>query len=333
MLPYASLLVEGLHLSQDPDEVGAQEARLVEELGNMGRRLEASAEAIRELAPTSHGEVDTTLTELVRLRLLSSATGFRGFHAVAVDTFGGHSGLSGALDLYRRLDRLAELAPEITRERLYLDEMSLGRRHQELEVSRSSLVGRMGLDSLVGEPQLWQSVEEGCRQLRTEYGRAYLRHHAEYHEGAAGLLSSLERLRPQIEVLEWFNDVPGLGGPLGSDIPGRYNGLVSSLRTCGTPTDEIALEAAPACRGCELALNEDLPRREAESVVRDTETTMRIYNRRLSSEGVRRVLAHPTNEQLDKFINLVQMSDPSALANVLDDEVVEFLSRFVQHDR
>ena len=48
---------------------------------------------------------------------------------------------------------------------------------------------------------------------------------------------------------------------------------------------------------------------------------------------MRRVLAHPTKEQLDKFINLVQMSDPSALANVLDDEVVEFLSRFVQHDR
>ena len=54
------------------------------------------------------------------------------------------------------------------------------------------------------------------------------------------------------------------------------------------------------------------------------------YNRRLSSITVRQVLAHPTREQLDKFIDLLHVADPSALANVLDDEVVEFLRRFLR---
>ena len=57
---------------------------------------------------------------------------------------------------------------------------------------------------------------------------------------------------------------------------------------------------------------------------------MREYNRRLGSYGVRQILAHPSKEQLDKFINLVQVADPSALANVLDDEVVEFLRQFMR---
>ena len=35
-------------------------------------------------------------------------------------------------------------------------------------------------------------------------------------------------------------------------------------------------------------------------------------------------------QQLEQFINLVQVADPTALANVLDDEVVDFLRRFLR---
>ena len=56
---------------------------------------------------------------------------------------------------------------------------------------------------------------------------------------------------------------------------------------------------------------------------------MRAYNRRLGSHSARRILDHPTKEQLDQFVALVQVADPSVLANVLDDEVVAFLRRFL----
>ena len=60
------------------------------------------------------------------------------------------------------------------------------------------------------------------------------------------------------------------------------------------------------------------------------ERAMREYNRRLSSHAARLMLAHPSKEQLDKFVGLVQVADPSALANVLDDPVVEFLRGFLR---
>ena len=60
------------------------------------------------------------------------------------------------------------------------------------------------------------------------------------------------------------------------------------------------------------------------------ERRMREYNRRLSSEGVRRILAHPNRAQHDKLIGLVQVSDLTTLANVLDEEVVDFLRGLIR---
>ena len=46
-----------------------------------------------------------------------------------------------------------------------------------------------------------------------------------------------------------------------------------------------------------------------------------------------RILAHPTREQLDRFIDLMRVSDLTELANVLDERVVEFLCGFVSDGR
>ena len=41
-------------------------------------------------------------------------------------------------------------------------------------------------------------------------------------------------------------------------------------------------------------------------------------------------LPSPTGEPLEKFVELVQVADPSALTKVLDDDVVDFLRRFLR---
>ena len=105
---------------------------------------------------------------------------------------------------------------------------------------------------------------------------------------------------------------------------------MASLRACSVPGDEISLDATPFCNVCGLPLSETVPKREAAVFLRDVELAMREYNRRLGSEGIRRVLADSSREQLDKFIDLVRVSDLSALADILDDEVVAFLRGFIK---
>ena len=329
VLPYASLLADELRLTRSVDETAEQEQLLVGSLREMGQRIEGSREAVKSLAIDLQEDPGAALTALDRLQVLSVASGYRGFHSVAVDSFGGPSGLGRALDLYNRVEELATLAPAITQARRYLDEMTFGRDHQELAVKCDSVVGRTGLDSLIANPSLWNSVQESFELLRREYASVYRSYHARYHEDSVELVVQLERLTPQVEALNQFNEVPEFGLPLGTDIPGRFGDLLASVRKCTASEDGIALEAAPICEECALRLDEDVPRREAMLLMRDTQRATRVYNRRLSSEGVRQILAHPTKEQLDKFINLVQVSDLTALANVFDEEVLQFLRRFM----
>ena len=329
VVPYASLLIEGLKMSRDAVEIAEQEAQLSAALDEMARRIDGLREAMSSLAAGLQENAESALTALSRLEGLNTATDYRGFHTVARDRFGAPSGLSQALQLCYRLERLAALAPAITGARRYLDAMTFDRGHRDLAVKRDAVAGRMALDSLMSNPSLWDSVEESFRQLRREYADAYLPHHARYHHEAAELVSRLERIRPQVGALARFNQVPEFGGPLGADIPNRFEEMLATIRTCTATEDEIAVEAVPLCQTCLLPMNEDIRRREAALVLDDTERAMRAYNRRLSSEGVGLILADPTKEQLDKFINLIQVSDLSALANVLDEEVLEFLRRFV----
>ena len=331
VLPYASLVVTGLGLSWDAAEIVEQERRFLSGLDEIGRRVENSREGLGAIETSLQDGAKSVMRSLDRLRLLCSTMSYREFHNVAVVSFGSPSSLMNTLGLFSRLEQLAALAPAITRVRRYLDEMTFGRDHQGLAMKRDHVVGRIGLDSLIGNPSLWNSVEESFHRLRREFAAVYLSHHTRYHREAAELISLLERLRPQVEALVRFNGVPEFGGPLGADVPGRFEDLMASVRRCKASEDELSLEAVPFCEECLLQLSEDLPRREAALVLNDTERAMRVYNRQLSSHGTRRILAHPTKEQLEKFINLVQVSDLSALANVLDKEVLEFLRSFVRN--
>ena len=83
---------------------------------------------------------------------------------------------------------------------------------------------------------------------------------------------------------------------------------------------------------CSLGLDEEVPRREADAAMDGVEMAMREYSRLLGSHGASMVLAHPTSTQLTKFVELVQVADPSALADVLNDDVVEFLRQFLASD-
>ena len=329
VLPYAGLIVDGLVLSEDVAEIEEEAQRLRSGLIEMGVRLQDSIDGISVLATALEEDAGVALGTLRRLQTLSSKSDPQEFRNNAVDNFGGPSGLQKALQLRGRLERLATLAPAVVRERRYLAEMTFGRRHRDLEFRRYAAIKTIGLDGLIESPSLWESIEQNVRQLRSEYAASYLSHHAIYHQEAAEMLRDLEVLPPQIGALERFNDVPEFEGTVDTDVPGRFRELMASVRTCAKSEDDIDLDSAPICDECLLPLDQDARRREAAILMRDTAAAMREYNQRISSEGVRRILADPSREQVDKFIDMVQISEISDLANVLDADVMEFLRHFV----
>ena len=201
--------------------------------------------------------------------------------------------------------------------------------HTELALARFAILTRIDPEGLLRDPSLWGSIEESFGQMCKRYAIAYAVHHESYNQEALELSHWLERLAPQVNALVHFGEILELGEPVGGEVPGLFKDLSDSLHVCLVDGDELDLGDVPYCQGCGLRMDQDIARRDAALAFAALDRTMREYNRRLGSHSVRRTLAHPNKEQLDKFVTLVQVADPSALANVLDDDVVAFLRRFL----
>jgi hypothetical protein len=227
------------------------------------------------------------------------------------------------------LERLAKMAPEISATRTYVGEMAFGREHHDLSVQRDLVAGRIGLNSLLADPSVWPSVLESYRVLRREYADAYLLHHRQYHLESSRLAIELDRVKDHLAALERFNAVPEFGTPLGQDLPELFLAATAALRSCSRAEADVTLEATPCCESCTLPLDDSPPQRAVAAVIGGTETAMREYNRRLSSSVVHKVLANPSKEQMEKLMDLIQVSNISSLSNVLDEEVLEFLRSLV----
>jgi hypothetical protein len=328
VLPYATRFLADLAPSEDRTAVSGQEARLVATLREISPRLSRVRDTLTELTQTLGG-IPIETQDLDKLERLCTVSDFLEFYEVAQDEFEGPGRLEASLGLYRRLEQLTEVATPIAKMKLYLDRMTFGSDHQGLSMDRDQVSGRIELRGLASNPALWDSIEDGFRRLRTRYEEAYARHHAAYHDETTGTRRKLERLTPQIEALTRFGKMPELGEPVGVEIPQLFREVTDSLRTCASVDEVPSLDEEPYCGECRLPMNEESPARDSDGLIGAVEAAMGEYNRRLSSISVRQVLAHPTREQLDKFIDLLHVADPSALANVLDDEVVEFLRQFL----
>ena len=329
ILPYAALVAEGLGLGGNAAEVAVQEGRLLQALGAMAPEVAAALESLRVLESTLGRVPSGAIEVLQRVGTVCAVSSYQGFYSLCLEGFAGPSELGDTMDRYRRVRRLGELVPSIDRTKRYLDRMTFGPDHDQLMVERDILLARIEPDSLMAGPWLWGDIEASFRQLLARYSRAYVAHHEPYFEEAQKLGHQMERLSAQVAALVRFNGMPELGDPVGTEVSRLYEEVVSSLRTCSALQNGISLESTPYCESCQLPLGQDIPRVQVEQLFGATDRAMREYSRRLGTHTVRQILAHPTKEQLDKFVELVQVADPSSLANILDDQVVEFLRGFL----
>lgn len=90
------------------------------------------------------------------------------------------------------------------------------------------------------------------------------------------------------------------------------------------------MDEQPTCSHCGLLLTADPPQREVERFLHQLKQALKEQHRRLSSEAIGRILAQSGERRIDQFIKVVQTSDLSSLANVLDDELVEFLRQLLR---
>ena len=194
VLPYASLLVEGLE-SEGGDE---QEQHLMDRLRAMEREITTVQLNLDSLRAGLEPAGLKALEVLDRLRPLCAVSDYREFHYEAQRGFGGPSRLNEVLVQYEKVGLLIDLAPDLARAKRYLGLMSFGRTHQDLSLARNALLARIDPEGLLHDPSLWSSIEESFRQVCERYAVAYVAHHGSYNQEALELSHRLERLAPPV---------------------------------------------------------------------------------------------------------------------------------------
>ena len=75
------------------------------------------------------------------------------------------------------------------------------------------------------------------------------------------------------------------------------------------------------------------PAAEVEALAASVNEALSEQNARLARTVAHRLLKRETNERLDRFIQVVEVSDLSGLANVLDDELTAFVGELLREER
>ncbi|MFQ5827285.1 MAG: hypothetical protein ACE5IA_08010, partial [Dehalococcoidia bacterium] len=237
--------------------------------------------------------------------------------------------LEEALSLCRNLQALSTLIPEILAVKAYLDAVELPETESQMAVDRLSILEQMDPGALLSAPHLWSGLKDRFDWFKGRFRTLYSSYHRRYHEEVASLASQLDRVELQVRALGYLNSIAVLGAPVAQELVDEYERLRKIMGPCPLWENEVLLEGEAVCSQCGLRLTSPFPRREVEDFLRRLERALGQQQRRLSRKAVRQILAQSHQPRIEQFIKLVQTSDLSSLANILDDELVSFLRQLL----
>ena len=329
-LPYLRLILPDARPSSESGGPVLQAAAFAEALEALEGRYTLALGVLDRLEQRL-GEIGRTVNvESERLFIVFSSTSWRTFFARARGEFGTVKALREALDTLGRSRRAGEEALAIERCARYLDEAEFGPDERDLALTARALRARIDLRVLVENPDLWPPILEEFERWRAEYRTAYLEHHAERRTYNRVMQQRMERAEHQLTAVERLGQIPELGAPPGRSLRNRWRELSEMVAVCPASDEEVTLSDHPWCERCRTRLGVRPIYGDVEVLTGEIERTLAGYNERLSSATVRDILAGRRREDVEKILAIVAAGGMEALAEVLDDDVVRFLSEFMR---
>ncbi len=326
-LPYAREIEQTLNTSTAPEESKYQEGLLLAKIEELERALEQVTGVLELLTAGLGTSPDKeVLAALERLSRLGRCKSYQQFHQTVQQEYRAPSALAEDISLHRRLCQLSEIAPEVLKVKAYLDGVVLRESDSELIMDRLSLLEQLTLSNLLAAPNLWPSIEALVDWVKPRYGTIYQSFHSNHNQELASLHSSLLAVKVKLEALRRLNSITELGPPLAGELFAEYEPLLAEAKPC--PATKVPIENQPLCPYCGLTLGATPPR-EVEQFLDRLQQALREQHRRLSAEAVRQILSQGNESRVDQFVKVIQTSDLSSLANVIDDDLTAFLRQLL----
>ena len=96
---------------------------------------------------------------------------------------------------------------------------------------------------------------------------------------------------------------------------------------CSQQESSLDLSNEPHCPECQITLAQVLPSAELARLAPQVDLALGGKTRELSRRLVEKVLAGRTDERWLEFLQIVQASELSSLANTLDNDLVAFIKQ------
>jgi hypothetical protein len=241
--------------------------------------------------------------------------------------------LTLAEDVYlaRCLYRDAPAALELAALRRYFASAAAPETMAELETDRRMSLETASFATLFHAPHRLDDMRATFDVFRKRYRAAYVAHHRRYWRSAAALHRDLRDAASTAEALERLNTLAELGRPVGEESLRRYRTLLGEMEACAVEEGLDGLLAdRTACPSCSVGLADEPPEPDVRETLQGLTSALGRQQTRLSSEAVRQILAAEKGERIERFLQVVQASDLTGLANVLDDELLAFLRELLE---
>ncbi len=235
-----------------------------------------------------------------------------------------------ALFFARCLERDADSALALLDARAYLEAATAPASvDPDSAIDQAALLDGNTFATLWREPGRAAWLADTIDIWKQSYIPLYVERHRVHNEAIAHIAQEIDAVQTRAAAVERLNTLPRLGAPQAQAALTHYREL-EALFACPAFDDDLVakLQSEPACPYCTYRLGEEPPTADATRVTHAIQLGLEGQQARLAQRVVTRLLARSDragSDRLDRFIEVVQASDLTGLASILDDGLIAFL--------
>ena len=229
-----------------------------------------------------------------------------------------------------RLAEMSGILTEVLEFRSYLDKVEFSHSAMpDLWVDRQGLQAALSLSELIHPAgRTWESLNQELVNFKSNYGSAYRSHHTQFHQSLPAYQRDLDAARRHSRAVALLNTIPELAGAEGLGLGETLEQLNDGYQ-CPVGGEMLLLEDSPICGSCEITLEQTLPVGELNEIGSAIEAAVAIKCQKLSELLMGKIIQDADDPRLDDFIRIVQTSDLTALCNIMNRDMVDFIRRLL----
>ena len=294
-------------------------------------RLEELKQLVSAVSDSGIGDGESELRKaLEHLLELACSAATEQFLASAERIYPNKRALMEEIYMLRALRKSPLEASELLSTQRFLQHAVLPADEAELSMDRTVVLEQLAFATLAVEPQRYPSAKALADSFRRKYVTSYRDHHTRYWAEMARLHTRLREGQPQTDALQRMNTLSELGPPAGVEALTAYEELVAVTADCPLINGvEEMLETDAVCPDCGFSLDQTAPTQRVDEVLSHIDRACHRQMARLSSSAVQQVLRNSNDARVDQFLKVVQASQLSSLSDILDDDLIGYLRRFL----